>query len=1013
MTMLTLGALPSVSAQPLPPLDEFQIRVFTAADGLVGADVRGLLQGRDGVIYVSNPRGLSRFDGHSFRRVPLPGFRTGNLSAIMLDRRGRVWARTDASEIGYLEDGAFRVLPPAPAPFSTWSETTDGIIWLGGTEGLIRLDPDASSPYTRFGEAHGLPSLRVTGVFDLSTGERVALATNGLSRVVTDSRKPGGLRFEPYREAFNGATELAEEVRVDARGLWFTANDVRTNETHLVNFDAGHFRRFGRNSDRPGLNIDSLGWDSASTAVASRALGMLMAVRGREALRELDGLAPAQAFRGRDGQQWYAFSDGNDNRPQLTRRRGRDLELIALQSRLTFLRLRHVIDDHEGSLWIGTDRGLLQLVPRTLFSLTVADGLASDFTSPILQTRDGALWIGTFGGGLQKFEGGRLTRTFTTADGLHFNQVRALHEGRDGRLWVGTSLGYVVIHAGRVVRSVPAEGEVRSFADGDDGTMWVGTERVLLRDHGNRVSPVDSAFWRDRGIWALHRARDGAIWVGSERGLFRIRGDSVRSFGDTDGLRSTFVVSIAEEADGTLWFGTYDHGLHRYRGERFVAVTTDHGLHNNGVWRMLPDGFGGVWMSSDLGIFRVRASALHDVADAIERGASSIPRLTPIVFTEAEGMPNRESNRGSPGGWHLADGRLVFNNIAGVVVIDPRRVAQSPPAPRTLIEGISADGVAVSTSAPRVSASVRQLAFEFAALSFLAPEQNHFRYRLDGYDQDWVDNGTVRRATYTNLRPGHFTFRVQGATGIGDWSGAEASVSLHVEPLVWQTTWFRLTALVIVVALGAAVYRYRVEQLLEMERMRLRIASDLHDDVGSNLSSIALLSDMLKDASRLDVREQRQMQRINRAAEETVRGLRNIIWLVDPKHGALSDLVLRMRSVAGDMLGTVTWTFTGDEVTSQPLGMNTMRNTLLIYKEALHNVMKHAGARRVQIHVGTERGRLLFRIDDDGVGFDPAVEHAGHGVASMRRRAAQVGGTLVIESAPGRGTRLSFSTRLP
>lgn len=1002
----------SATAQPLPPLDEFQIRTFDARSGLVGADVRGLAQGRDGFIYVSNPRGLSRFDGHGFRRVELPGLINSYVAGIKRDRQGRLWVRTEGSDLGYLENDRFHLLPAVPVPFSFWTETNDGVLWLGGADGLIRVDPTDTSPYTLFGEADGLPREVVAGVVDLPSGERIAVTNRRLARLTIDTTRRSGIRIEPFGDVFEGAAHEGDELRVDARGLWFSAYQQRDGRSHLVRYLAGQFTYYGSGGVPP-LDVDSLGWESSPDSNVYLSLALHMTVRGKTDVPALSALRLSQAYRGRGDNRWYSFSDANDNHPQLARRRGNSLEMVDLQSYLVFARLRHVFEDHEGSLWIGTDRGLVQLVPRKIFALTVANGLAAEFTAPIQQTRDRALWIGTYGGGVQKFAEGKLAKTFTTNDGLPFNQVRALHEARDGRVWVGTSLGYAIIARDQVVRSVRISGETRSFAEADDGTMWVGSENALIRDRDGRVTRHAPAFWNGRGIWALHAARDGALWVGSERGLFRLIGDSVQSFGERDGLRNGFVASIAEEPDGTLWFGTYNHGLHRYRGKRFVAITTEHGLHNNGVWRVLSDELGGVWMSSDQGIFRVRRDTLHAVADAIERGERHSRRLAPIVFTESEGMPNRESNRASPGGWRLDDGRLVFNNLAGVVVIDPRRVAEAPPAPRAVIHGVSADGVVLPPGEVQISARTRQLSIDFAALSYLAPEQNHFRYRVDGYDRDWVEAGTVRRATYTNLSPGRFTFRVQGATSTGDWSGTEATVAFEVVPLVWQTLWFRLLIGSALAGALVVAYRYRVQRLLEMERLRLRIASDLHDDVGSNLSSIALLSDMLKDVKQLDVPEQRQIRRINTAAEETIGALRDIIWLVDPKHGDLVDLIVRLRRVAGDMLPGHEWTFTDGPAPSHPLSMVTMRNTLLIYKEILHNIVKHAQAQRVTIRIGTQRDRLLLEVEDDGVGFDAAAAHAGHGVASMRRRAEQSQGTLAFDRVRPRGTRVTFSTRLP
>jgi signal transduction histidine kinase len=577
-----------------------------------------------------------------------------------------------------------------------------------------------------------------------------------------------------------------------------------------------------------------------------------------------------------------------------------------------------------------------------------------------------------------------------------------------------------VLRDGRVVLSERGE-QVRAFAEvggaGGNGTttMWIGTISRLLTWTPDGIVQADPALWRDRSIWALHMARDGSLWVGSERGLFQMVGDSVRSFSETDGLRSPFVASIHEEQDGTLWFGTYEHGLHRYRDGRFAALTTAEGLPHNGVWRMIPDDDGGVWMSSDVGLFRVEHDRLHEVADAIEHGVLPHVKLEPMVFTEAEGMPSREFNRASPGGWRLDDGRILFNNIAGAVVIDPKQVLEPRVPPRTVLRSVTIDGESVELArgtSPVMPAGTKHLSIEFAALSFLAPEQNRYRYRLDGYDDAWVAGGTEHRAQYTNLAPGDYTFRVQGASATGPYGAAEA-FSFSLAPFVWQTWWFRLLALGALVMLLMTVHRYRVARLLEMERLRLRIASDLHDDVGSNLSSIALLSEMLKGDARLDELEQRQLQRINRAAEETIGALRDIIWLVAPRHDDLAELVRRMRGVADDMLnGTVSCHFQAERIDTRPLSMAFMRNALLIFKEALHNVVKHARAREVVIRISNDAGIFVLEIADDGSGFDEAAIQPGNGLASMRRRARSTGGELTIDRSASGGTRILFVAKM-
>lgn len=1014
------GAAHGLAAQPLPPLDEYQVRAFDADDGLLAADVTGLVQTSDGYLYVASGRGLVRYDGYGFERVPLPGARSNFVFQLYGDRQGRLWLVSKRRDLlGYYAGRRFHALPRAPVEITGFSQTADGAVWLGGNGGVLRVPPGRGPPtFTRLTTADGLPSDTVRGVFDLPDGERVAVTWGGLARVEADGARPGGVRFVPF------GPHLARlgNAGVDARGLWVDCHDRRLGDC-VLRYQDGRFTRSGPAGDETLPPLGALARAQASDVLRHERPGPATqrAPTAADDRARGDDHATA-ALRTRYGALWLVMTDRRASRDYLARWRDGRLERVHLRSHLDFKDVNHLLEDHEGSLWVGTDRGLLQLVRRKVYALTRAAGLAEGFTVPVLQTRDGAVWVGTWGGGLHRFADGRLTRRYTVADGLPDHRIRALYEAADGTLWVGTSLGFAAIRDGRVVLSRATE-EVRAFAETPGAerragarTLWVGTISRLLRRTPDGFVADRPEHWTRRGIWALHTARDGALWIGSEMGLFRLAGDSLRAFGEADGLHSAVVVSIHEEADGTLWFGTYEDGLYRYRDGRFAAVTTREGLHHDGVWRMLEDGRGGIWMSSDQGVFRVDRARLHDVADAVERGERPARPLTPLVFTEAEGMPNRESNRGSPGGWRLRDGRLVFNNLAGLVVIDPARAAERLPAAATVLQGVVTDGRPLDLTTrepPTLARGTKQLAFDFAALSFVAPEQNRYRYRLDGYDDAWVDAGTRRRASYTNLPPGHYTFRVQGANQTSGWSGTGAAFAFTVPPLLWQTWWLRALAAATLVALLVVAYRARVARLLEMERLRLRIASDLHDDVGSNLSSIALLSEMLQGHDRLDDLEQRQLQRINVAAEETIGALRDIIWLVDPRHDGLGDLVTRMRGVAGDLMNGTTWAFdVAAPVQPRPLGMTFMRNVLLIHKEALHNVARHARARRVTIRVSDEHGLFVLRIQDDGMGFDERAIRAGQGLASMRRRAQQVGGRLEIESAPRRGTRITFSARM-
>jgi ligand-binding sensor domain-containing protein/signal transduction histidine kinase len=998
LRLATAACLCSASAAAqLPPLDQYHIRAFRpTANGLLAADVRDLAQTKDGYLYVAQARGLARYDGTGFQKIPLPGLRSEFVDHLYADRRGWLWLRTHADEVGVLADGRFRVVTSQAPSSGVFFETADGSIWIAGVGGVLRVAPD--SQVKHFGPNDGLPG-RVFGVFDVPGG-KVLLGEDRLMQVLP-APAPQQLRFVP----FGPGCSKAANARLDEKGLWLPCTGADSD--YVLRYDGQQFARYDGVQRGRSLRLDQIGRNPPEAVFHPQRVGWNVGY-GSADVPGIVRYNLARALFARDSAHWLVLHDQLNSTAGLVRHDKSGSATVPLRDHFDFTNIHKLLEDHEGSIWVGTDRGLFQLSRRRAFALELRHGLAEAFTVPIMQTSDDAVWVGTWGGGLHRFAGGRLDRRYDVASGLPDSRVRSLLEAPDGGLWIGTAGGYAVLRAGRIALTQRTTHEVRSLAAAGD-SVWIATKGELFVHTPAGTRPYRADFWRDKDLWAVHIAHDGALWIGGEQGLFRVTGDSIRLFDEKDGLRSRAVIAINEDTAGTLWFSTYEHGLHRYRAGRMVAVTTEHGLPDSGVWEMLEDGQGGVWMSGDLGIFRLDRARLHSVLDSLERGEKPAP-LAPLMFNEAEGLPSREANRASPGGWKLRDGRLLFNNIAGVVVIDPAIAMQPPPAPRAILEALIADGRPINFtdgSPAAVPPRTKQLAFDFAALSFLAPEQNRYRYRLDGYDDDWVVAGSRRRASYTNLPPGKYSFAVQGATAMSPWSDLPAQFAFVVQPALVQTWWFRVGTSLLACTLLLAAYRYRIRRLLELQALRLRIAADLHDDVGSSLSSIALLTDRLHKGGPAGQLQQHQIQRINRAARETVSALNDIVWLVDPKAKTTAEVIQKMRAIAEDLLGDIECGFEVDPDIDRALSMPVMRTVLLVYKEALHNISRHAAATEVHIDLALLNGQISLAIVDNGPGFDPATVRPGRGLDSMRRRAQQVGGTLEVSSAPGRGTRLT------
>lgn len=297
-------------------------------------------------------------------------------------------------------------------------------------------------------------------------------------------------------------------------------------------------------------------------------------------------------------------------------------------------------------------------------------------------------------------------------------------------------------------------------------------------------------------------------------------------------------------------------------------------------------------------------------------------------------------------------------------------------------------------------------------MDFTNPEQNQYAYKLEGLDRDWVQAGNKNEANYTHVPPGGYTFRVKGSKDDGVWNEEGTAVKIFIAPPFWQTWWFRLAAALAVIAFLTMLYNYRVAKLLEIERTRLRIARDLHDDVGSSLSSIALTAELLQKELAVNGLVNRQLARVYETAQKLSRNLKEIVWAIDPHRDKFDDLLLHMKEAAEELLGQKGIAYTLEapqEELPQSLKMEFRRNLFLIYKEMLHNVVKHAEATKVEIALTRTNGMLQLQVTDNGKGFGEEKNGNGSGLKSMRARAAELNGKLEIDSRPALGTTATLT----
>lgn len=966
-----------------------------------------------------------------------------------------------------------QVLPSAPR--SSLSKPTvadivqdgDGFIWFATREGLVRFNGHSFS-------ARGAHDLSKVGDYWV---ERLAAGSDGSLWVGTNSRGVGILRrgqntVEPMGRPVPGesgpdiqvrdlaAVGASAVVAATSRGAWLyqerdgrvearellpdtSARSVAWEPTrgHLwVASDEGQMRRLIAPDWTPDLSISTglairsiLPRSSGGALVGTQSQGLYVIddSGGVEPhplnsayFAETSGASVADILEDRGGVIWLASWAG------LFRLEEGGLQRMTLAGRDTGSPLTQSLAlDGTNTLWVGTFQGWYTLSPQrdairakhvAVSSLgSEPRGIASVSRSP-----RGLLALGLDGGGVVEVDPSWSTAIWRVDRPVieGSSMTLALDTDALGGLWVGTHQEglsrYVSTPLGyRAIEVQTADlGETAIALMAGNRVRWVGTrERGLWQvEHTEgqwqlRPAPIEPP---EPYVWALRPGSGGVVWFamsGAEGGVGRYDPDrdSVAYYslhldeGDTPAGR---VLDIWP-TDSVVWAGTEGGGLRALDvGTGAVtALTSEHGLPNDFVNGILPDDAGYLWLATNDGLAR-----FHPETQGFR------------TFQSATG-PLDQSHSSTATYKDDVTGLLYFGGSGGLTIVDPSKVAPRAPPPPVALTGFWVHGewrseVTHHTAADGIVLEPRDnfFTFEFAALDYTDPSLNRYRYRLDPLNDDWNEPSASNQAIYTSVPHGEYTLRVAGRNADGVWNEEGLAIPVTVLTPFHLTRPFQFSVLLLSALLLYAVYRYRVGELMRIERLRFRIAGRLHDDIGANLSAIAMKAAMLKGATGLDEARQRQLNDVARIARKTALALREMVWVVNTQHDTLAGLVKHLRDTADGVLdGVVPHVFKASIQDSDPsVGMELRQNVHLLFKEALHNVLKHAEASEVRIFVDYVKPRLRIRIEDDGVGFDPESPPDGNGLGLMRRRADEIGADLKIDSRSGVGTTVELTVRI-
>jgi ligand-binding sensor domain-containing protein/signal transduction histidine kinase len=1025
VSVLSPFILEPIFAQQPPAL----FHRISTQQGLSQATVNAVVEDRQGFLWFGTQDGLNRYDGYSFtimRHNPLDSTSLSNswVECLFVDSRGWLWAGTWGGGLNRYDPKRNRFIRYEHDPndsltlssnviFSITEDHT-GKLWIATAHGIVAYDAERDV-FTRLKaqttDGWDIQRQLVHAVVYDGNGSLWIGTTRGLSQYTHDT----GILERPGESSSHSRLkhELIYALLKDSRGnIWvgtrngLEIHDARTNQflrfTSLDRSARLHPIKDVRAlyEDRSGMiwigtNEDGLFRFSPSDSSVDRFS------HNPFNDRTLSSSFIRSMFQDRSGVLWVGTVGSGVNRysvreHRFTTFRHEPGNPNSLGGKTAF----SIVLDHTGLLWIGTGRaGITTYSTRTYrfnhFKHDPNDprSLGANVVRGMIEDRFGTIWVGTFGGGLNRYD--RNTGTFirylnnpNDASSISTNNVRILYEDGSGRLWVGT---------------------------------WGGGlnryDRARDRFIRYPFSQADPSMIRSNTIGALVQDSDGSLWVGGRAGIDVIDSNGVvqnrfeHAASDKKTLSHNFIMALHLDRSGTMWVGTFS-GLNRFdrSTHTFDRFYEQHGLPSNVIYGILEDDRGNLWLSTNNGL---------SFLDPRTRSFRN--------FDTRHGLQANEFNTEA---YHKGrDGRLYFGGIDGVTMFHPDSIKDSEYVPPIVLSRFSVFGQdlpldyeTLHREGVLLSYDQNFFSIEYASLDYNVPEKNQYAYMLEGFEADWVLSGNRRYVSYTNVPPGSYTFRVKGTNSDGVWNSVGAAVKITIVPPFWQQWWFRLLAVIAVVSLLAALYHYRVQRLLQLERLRAHIATDLHDDIGTSLTGIAITSDLSKKELSHDPNKATELlDQISKTSRELLDGMNDIVWSINPENDPFEMTLLRMQDFAVRLCEPrdIEVKFsTPSHLGDIELPMLVRRTVFLVFKEIINNAVKHAKCTSIRVLLHIERSRtrrmkgtLELQVQDNGVGFSPTGVHPGNGLRNMRTRAESAGGTCEIRPSRNSGTEVVL--RLP
>ncbi len=987
-------ALPAQAIDPNRTISQYIRERWGNERGFPGGAVSSIAQTPDGYLWIGTTKGLIRFDGLNFQlyqqAVPsaLP---IGPVQGLTADAQGNLWILLQSTRILRYHDGKFEPgREEAEFGITSVLRRKDGAVLLSSlaigtlmySDGKYEALTSAGDLADSSAESADNLSSRLSWATGVATHRLAAPYSQVLSMAETSDGKVWlGTQGRGLFYLDGGRISAVTKGLPDQKINCLLALE---NQELWIGTDKGVARWNGSELTQAGV------------PASLHHVQVLAMIRDRDANIWLGTAAGLLRFDAKG-----VSSEASDQRPSR--------EVTAL------------FEDREGNLWMGGPLGIERLRDSAFVTYGKADGLPSDGNGPVYADSEGRTWFAPLEGGLYWIKDGNTGSV--TADGLSSDVVYSI-AGRGGELWIGRQRGGLTLleeKAGSITAKtyIQAQGlaqnSVYAVHESSDGTVWAGTLNEGISEFKNgRFSTFTTANGISSDtVTSIAESPDGTMWFATPKGLDALSRGEWHTFTVREGLPSADLNCLVADSAGVLWIGSAE-GLAFLVSGRIQVPHDAPGSLREPIFGIAEDRSGWLWIATSNHVLRVKRDKLLDgqLSDADVR-----------EFGLADGLQGLEGVKRHQSVFADGGGEIWFSMNRGISVVNPSRAMGNSAPALVHVESVSADGVPIGARDPiRIPASRQRITFGYSGLSLSNPERIRFRFRLDGFDRGWSEPVTSRTAIYTNLSPGTYQFRVIASNSDGLWNGSEAALPFNVDPMWWQTWWFRLSVVLFGAFVTLAFYRARLQQQARQlnlrfeERLaeRTRIAQDLHDTLLQGVLSASMqlhvADDQLSAASPAKPIVGRVLELMGQVIDDgrvTLRGLRS--------HGRdAGDLEQAFSRIPQEIVPLQPIDFRVIvEGQVRPLHPVIRDEVYRIGREALANAFRHSRATDVEVELEYADTQLRVLVRDNGCGIDPQVVRTGRdghwGLSGMRERASRIGATLTVWSRAEGGTEVDLS----